>query len=347
MAELSGRASRREERSLFGPIVLIAIGVYFLLHQLDLVTGLHWWTALQLWPLLLIFGGLNIIAQQVRYPYGLILSGLVGLSAVAVFGYVLLFGVENTFLGSLSVSPQGEFKMEQVAFPAGDVDTATVHLNIAPPGARVFALEDSNNLIEGTIYHHGRLLFDTETGDGQAVVTLATKDNDFWFFGPGNWDGLGGENRWQIGLNPNVPLALALDVNAGLATLDLSRLTLNSLAVTVNASDADLLLPDGDYSLELDVNAGSLEATLPKQGDHSFQIEVNGGSLVMALPDSAAARIEVHRSLGSFNLESDRFRQISQDGSEEIWETAGYANARNQIILRINVSAGSVNVQES
>jgi hypothetical protein len=69
-------------------------GVYFLLRNLGIVSDLNWGVAFQLWPLLLIFLGINIIVQQVRRPFGTILSGLVSLTAVTLFGAILLFGVE-------------------------------------------------------------------------------------------------------------------------------------------------------------------------------------------------------------------------------------------------------------
>lgn len=87
--------SRRERRhtSLFGPIALIAIGLFFLLNRLNPISDLYWLDVLRLWPLLLVFLGLNVLALQAPRPYDSLFSGGIALAAVVVFGFVLLHGL--------------------------------------------------------------------------------------------------------------------------------------------------------------------------------------------------------------------------------------------------------------
>ena len=85
-------AKPRSSRSLFSPIVLIAAGVFFLLDNLGVTGGLDWRTALAYWPLALIFIGVNVLVVQIRPPIGSLLSALVAVVAVAIFGFVLLRG---------------------------------------------------------------------------------------------------------------------------------------------------------------------------------------------------------------------------------------------------------------
>jgi hypothetical protein len=82
--------------SLFGPIALIAIGLFFLFNRFNLLTDLYWLDVLRLWPLLLVFLGLNVLALQAPRPYTSLFSGLISLAAVLVFGYVLLNGLAGT-----------------------------------------------------------------------------------------------------------------------------------------------------------------------------------------------------------------------------------------------------------
>ena len=86
---------------------------------MGIVSDLNWGVAFQLWPLLLIFLGINIIVQQVRRPLGTILSGLVGLTAVALFGAVLLFGVELPFLSRFNLQTTAEYREETISVSAG------------------------------------------------------------------------------------------------------------------------------------------------------------------------------------------------------------------------------------
>ena len=58
-------------------------------------------------------------------------------------------------------------------------------------------------------------------------------------------------------------------------------------------------------------------------------------------------RIEVNGGAGSFSLNEDRFRQVSGDERDEgVWETAGYDEDRDGLDLFIDVSAGSVRIED-
>lgn len=345
MSELAGVPERRQP-SLFGPIVLIAIGVYFLLSNLDIVSGrLHWFEVLRLWPLMLIFLGVNIIAQQAPRPFGMLLSGLVALIAVFFFGFVLMFGLEGTALSRLGRIGAGEWQMEAIAFAADNVETAVVDIQTGPPGAHLFALEDSPNLIEGNVSYQDELRFDTNLSRGEATVNLALGDRENTFFFPGRWGS--DRERWQVGLNAAVPMALSLQANAGTADFDLHALTLEHLTVAVNAGEVELYMPGGNYDGRYQVNAGSVEATLPRDGRHTFELEVNAGSITLYLPESVEARVEVNQAMGSFNPSVPSLRRVSQNGREGgVWETAGYDDAADRVTLIVDISMGSVSVQQ-
>jgi hypothetical protein len=198
MSQLAGAPERRHQPSLFGPIVLVAIGLYFLLSNLDVISvNLHWFDLLRLWPLMLIFLGVNIIAQQAPRPLGALLSGLVALIAVLFFGYVLFFGLEGTALNRLGSIGAGEWQTEAIAFSANNVESAVIDIQTGPPGAHLYALDDSRNLIDGTVYYQDNLRFDTNLSGGEARVNLALRDGDNTFLFPGSW---GSETeQWQVG----------------------------------------------------------------------------------------------------------------------------------------------------
>jgi hypothetical protein len=344
MATISTDGEERRSRSLFGPIVLVAIGAYFLLNKLGLVEGLHWWSVLRFWPLFLVFLGLNIIAQQAPRPFGPLLSAVVALAAVTVFGYLLFFGADG-IRGNRWGLFSGDFQTEAISFPAGDLARAAVHITTVPPGVDVEALDGRDELIAGTVTYQGDLVFETDRRGDEATVTLKSEGSDGWFFNPANWGEPREGERWQIGLNRHVPLELTLDVNAGIGDVDLSQLQLAALALTTNAGGAEVMLPGGNYDGQVTVNAGSLTLTLPGQGRQSFDMSVNAGSLSLVLPTSIEARIEGHSSLGDLNIDDDRFELVSDEDGREVWQTAGYQGATDRIDLSIEISAGSANVK--
>jgi hypothetical protein len=344
MSQLSG-GERRQQPSLFGPIVLIAIGLYFLLSNLNLISGLHWWDVLRLWPLLLIFLGLNILAQQAPRPYGTLLSALVALVAVGVLGIVLVVGLDRAGPGWFDRIGQSEWQTQPIAFTADDVQTAAIDIQVGPPGVDVEALTDSRNLIEGTVTYADDLLFDTQVAGGRATVDIAPRGAGNWFFVPRRWPNFDGAERWQLGLSPRVPMALSLSSDAGSSRLDLRDLTLSELTAAANAGVVALLLPGGDYDATLAVNAAAAEITLPEDGRHTIELSVNAGSATLTLPAAMAARVEVNQSLSTFSAENSGLRRLSGDGDKEVWVTAGYAAADDRIDLLVDISVGSVAIQ--
>ncbi len=163
---------RRGSRSAFAPIVLIAAGVFFLLDNLGVVSNLNWDAALRFWPLALIFLGLNVLVVQLPRPVGTILSALVALAAVAVFGWLLLSGPPNDFLRSLGVAAPRELQAETFALTPGAAETAAITLNMGNYPARVEA-GSADNVVSGTIWTStGVDMKPSSEGDDRVEVTV-------------------------------------------------------------------------------------------------------------------------------------------------------------------------------
>ncbi|NJN54247.1 MAG: hypothetical protein HC804_05485 [Anaerolineae bacterium] len=203
MSELTHE--KRHDRSLFGPIVLIAIGLFLLLNQVNPFVDLHWLDVLRLWPLMLVFLGLNILVLQAPRPYSAFLSGLIAIIAVLVFGYVLLYGLGGTWWGNRSSQAIGDWQTNTIHYAAPGVETAVFDITIGPPGADLYALEDSRNLIEGVVFYQDDYLFETDTNGREATVALAPNESsESWVFWPNYWREYGEANRWEVGISPRV-----------------------------------------------------------------------------------------------------------------------------------------------
>lgn len=328
-----------ERPSLFGPIILIAIGLFFLFNRMNIITDLHWGDVLRLWPLFLIFLGLNILVQQAPRPFGTLLSGLVALLAVAIFGYILVVGVRGSLFGDTFT---GDWQTQEITFPAAGLTSAVIDIEIGPPGADMFALEDSGDLIAGTVTYSSGLLFDKRSTNNRATVTLAPRNTGTWVWEPGQWDTLQEEARWELGLNPNVPMSLDLSAVAGSSLLDLRQLLLEDLSLNISAGDITLFLPDGDYDVDMETNAASTTMTFPQAGQHTVELRVNAGSVTIDLPEGMELRVETEQALGSFDNDTDRLQRV---GSTDVWETPGYDDSDNRIDLSLNIAVGSVTIR--
>jgi hypothetical protein len=343
---------RRRRPSFFGPIVLIAIGVFFLLYNLNVISGVNvnWVMLVRLWPLWLIFIGVNVIVRQIPGAVGSFLSALVGVAAVVVFGYVLLFAEDSALLNRLRVSSNMAVKTEAVEYGAEGVDSAAIDINLSAAGADLYALEDSGQLIEGTVSYTGELIFNTSVSGSRANIDLDTtsaSNEGFFFLDPSNWVGLEERDRWRIGLSPDVETELRVDIGSGSADLDLSELLLNRLNLDGGSGRLTLSLPGGDYDVNYDAGSGSTQMSLPQDGHQEINVQGGSGSLTFNLPAAMEARVEVNGGSGSFSVDRNQLTQVSGDQNDEgVWETAGYDDAPDRVNLIIDIGSGSVRIRQ-
>ncbi len=343
------RPRRRGSPSLFGPIVLIAIGGFFLLVNLGIIQdySFNWTGVLQLWPLFLILIGLNIIVKQAPQPLGGLLSAFVGLVAIGIFGYVLLFGEDNATLNRFGISNNPtEYQTEQIDYAPEDVETAVIKIDFGAAGGDVSSLVGSSSLIAGQVSYLGDLVFDTSTSGNHAEVFLTEKNEGWAWLNPANWDFGEQSTRWDLGINPTVETELRLDSGAGSVNYDLAGLSLSYLNIDGSAGSANVTLPNGVYDVDYDQGAGSLKMTLPENGRQTVDIDGGAGSITLYLPAEMAAQIEIDSGAGSFNP-GPRFTQVSGDDKNEgIWETEDYDNADDRVQLIVDIGAGSVTIRE-
>ena len=343
MDDLHESRQRKNGRSLFGPVFLIGLGVYFLLRNLGIVSDLNWGVAFQLWPLLLIFLGINIIVQQVRRPFGTALSGLVSLVAVAIFGAVLLFGVEVPFLSRFNLQSSVEYRQESVAVSGDGVKTAVVSLDLGSLGADVTGLDSGQNVLEGTLAVAGEVDLRQNVQGSEANISLSENSSSFWW---GSWVTNELQEPWQIGLSRTVPLDLTVDVGSGQTDLELGSLLLSDLYVDFGSGAINLQLPGGDYDIRLDGGSGKLVTTLPQNGRHELELDGGSGAIHLFLPPNMAARIELDGGSGRVSLD-DRFVQISGDDEDGVWETPNYnSDGANSILIFIDGGSAAISIEQ-
>ena len=294
--------------SLFWPIILIGVGIIFLLNNAGLIRGNPWALIGQLWPVLLIVIGLDILFGR-RSATGSILGAVM---ALIVVGGVIWLLVAQPNLPGLSFG--GNLKQDQINSPLGSIQSASVTVNFSTGDNRLYPLGDSNQLIEGDIRHYGDLDFvASQTGD-RGNVRLDTR-------GAINIVGFQTQERWDVGLNTRPTYDLDVKLGAGQADLDLSRFKLSSGTI--------------------DVGAGSASVALPSSGRFTLRVSGGVGSLTIRAPREVALRAEVNTGIGTFNAGS-RLRSIG----DHTYETAGFGSADNAITLVLDIGVGTVTVQD-
>lgn len=338
----SATISQRRSRSVFLPVLLIGGGILLLLSNMGMISGLGWSAVFSLWPLFLIFIGLDVIGRQASPPTGTLLSGVIALAAVALFGYVLFSG--NPLFGLGVGQGANELRLETFELPVEGVETAEITIDLGNSSAEINALPDNNNLIAGSIYTAGDLVFDTEVEDGRAEVTVGD-ENTAWLLNPALWFQDQAEQTWQFSLNERLPTDLRIDVGNGSGTAELDQLTLTSLTVDGGNGSFRATLPPGSYEAVVDGGNGSMDLTLPGSGEQSMRIDSGNGSIDLFLPANVEARVEFDEGNGSVNVDV-RFSLVSGDEEEGVYETAGYADTTDRVTMDLETGNGSVSISQ-
>jgi hypothetical protein len=294
--------------SLIGPLILITIGVLFLLANLGYLPLSFWEIAYRYWPLILILIGLEIIIGR---------HSLIGGLVVLVLWFALIAGVLW-----LSAAQGGTFAStaalaDPIHQPLDDIKSATIDLNIGVAAAKVTALgTDTADLIKGTFRH---------TDGVQAVKTYAVVGGDgrltLRASGTAPWLTFGaGEARWDLALNPTIPIALRINGGVGRADFDLSALTIT----TVN----------------VDTGVGTVHINAPQSGSVMMQLNGGVGNLRVTIPSGVAARVRVDKGIGSMRVDETRFPK-SGNG----YQSAEFAGATNKMDIQVDGGVGQIEIR--
>lgn len=313
--------NHRRRPSLLWPLLLIGVGVILLLSNLGVLPQNAFSILWRFWPLMLVMIGLDILLGRRSTAGSIIVSLLALLLMGGIICFMLLSRNGPSVLESVdTVSRQDA----PVRAPLLDYETATITIDWASAPASLYALSDSNQLIDGRISYIGQLIFDIESNGSHADINLDTRASGFIF--PANSSDRAG--RWEIGLHPDVQYDLVLDASSGSADYDLSQLQINSLII--------------------DASSGPLTIALPETGKIEAVIDGGSGLIIIRLPNSLEAQIALDKGSGAF-IPSQRFSRNNagadnRDG-DEIWVTESFQQAENYVILKIDQGSGAVRVE--
>lgn len=365
------RREHRDDRSLFWPIVLIGIGVIWLLSNLGVIGAVNFGILLRLWPLVLIVIGLDLLFGR-RWPA---LSALIGLATVALVVALLLFapqlGLNASAPATLFGLPivtgidESDIRTDRYTEPLADATSAEVMLDLHAGRTTIRSLDDSDALIDAELTHYGEIDFRV-SGDRAKTVRLGQRSEIR--FGPFTTNG--SRLMWDIGLTPEIPLDLSIDVGSGPTDADLSRLRLQSLDIDGGSGPLDLTLPEGatDYRAFLDggsgpitmlvpegavlsdltIEAGSGPLTIAVEAGARLQSAIDAGSgpLTVDVPGQAGVRVRVTSSgSGSFRVPSEYRRTETGRDDTGTWESPNYQSATQRIDLQFNLGSGRVEVR--
>lgn len=301
----------KQRGSIFGPVLLIGLGILLLLSNIGLISMNVWELLFRFWPVLLIAIGLDVLFGRRR-----------GIGAIIAL-VVLLLVVAGSFWG-------GPLGGNITAAGAGETRTIAQHLDGATaaevriaPGVsqlyiRALPAGADDMLIQGTVQplRNERLEESASERGDTAIYSLRTAATGaslpFW--------NTRNQGRWDLQLNAETSLDLNVDAGVGQATLDLAQLNLAALNV--------------------DIGVGSTEITLPDRGSFTGNISGGVGQLTLVVPDTLPIRIRASAGLGSVDVQGD----FTRDG--KVYTSSGYASADQPVEMEISGGVGEIEIRQ-
>ena len=324
-------SSQPRYRSLFWPMILIGVGLVWFLANMNVIPNFNPLALLNLWPLLLIALGLDLLFGRKSPLVGL----LIGLGTIGA-GVAILLAAPNMTGNTQAIT-------ERFTDPLAGATSAVIDINSSSQPISIHSLSDSANLFESVIGHTGTIDFQT-SGTSERHISLRRRSpNIQFFFGVPTLT-----LRWEIMLNSGLPIQLNLDSGSGPVEMDLADLQLSGLNVDGGSGSVTIDLPGSTTAYVVDYRggSGSLSLTLPSSSDVTVTLDGGSGSLSLHLPGNSAVRLDVRDSgSGSVNMPGG-MQRVSGSGETGVWETSDYANAAHKItIIATDLGSGSLNIR--
>ena len=295
----------RRRNQVILPLILIVAGILVLAANLGWLAWGSLWNVLDLWPVLLIAIGADLLTGG-RFRWIIVVLTIVVL-ALAMTGRVPWLGT-----GSMS----GPAEVHEVSIPLEDADRADIRLRVGVSELEVSAGDD--DLIEGTVRTGPNETFTQEVdrqGD-TAVVVLASEQR-----GIGNIRGNIGRG-WNLELAEDVPMDLAVSTGVGRSQLDLRELIVTDLRVDAGVGEVTATLPE------------------PREGSYSASFDTGVGATTVRVPDDVPVRIAIDRGLGAVTARGG-FESLGGD----VYESPGYDDADERITITIDGGVGAITIE--
>ena len=329
--------NRKPYRSFFWPVILLGAGVIWLLVNLGILPATNLWILLRLWPVLIILAGLDVLfARRLS-----LLGALLALLLLGGVIFILLNG------GQLNLEGTPEPQVESLSAPLADAESAHFDLDLSTQKTTIYALEDSDNLVEAEIGHYGQLDFRV-TVEQEKWITL---QQEGFISLPSIFLPKDGDLIWDIGLNPKVPFDLKVDASTGETQMDLSDVSLSKLRYDASTGASKIHLPEtiDRYEVFIGGSTGAIDLVLPEDGNITLRIDGSTGRITLEIPEGAEVRIEVISGGTGNIILPDWISKVggARDRDEGIYISEGVDVDNPQISIIVeDISTGNIVINE-
>ncbi len=272
-------ASPRRTPSIAFPLVLITLGIVFLLANAGYMTGLSWRQVAQLWPVLFVLLGVDLLIR----PRSMLAAVV---AEVAIIGAVLFYLVAAPGLtfGTNALST-GAFTSQESVVREG---AGALSLTLAYGAGDLTLKGGSGDLVTVKSTREDIDLQRVGRSAASAVVDVRSVVPDMPFDGTAR--------AWDVAVPSDIPVGMTLNLGAGDFDIDLSNVKLTHLTLNNGASDLRLALPkpSGNVPITISTGASSLDLSIPAGIEYSVRV-TGAVNTVSGLQESSAYTSAVDR----------------------------------------------------
>jgi hypothetical protein len=324
----------KKPRSLFFPLLLVAVGIFLLLTNLGYVKESSWDLLRTYWPLIFVAGGLDSLYRRDGWVGPLVSIGLGTVLVLGNLGYlpwggwnllwrlwpvlIIAWGLDVAFghnrsiwstvgrvaLGfllvggilwlSLSSPFNAGIKTETIAQPIGASSPYNISLQNNVGEITLSGDAPEDKLISGTVSIPGNLNLDTYSSDPDEAAGFYSLSSTGMVVWPTNSE----QAPWNLKINSYNPILLTTEMAVGNMVLDLS----------------DTMVEDVNTQMAV----GQTYVTFPDSGNVSGDIEGAVGETVLRFHKGTQVVIHYSGGLTAINLDDGFSRsgdEISSDFS--------------------------------
>jgi len=287
--------SPRRTPSIAFPLVLIALGIVFLLANAGFLTGLSWRHVAQLWPVLFVLLGVDLLLRP-RSMFAAVIA------EVAIIGAALLYLAAAPTLPGATGTGAGTFTSQESVLRTG---ASSLSLTLGYGAGDLTVRAGATDLLMPNLVlvKSTREDIDLEwnvRGNGSAVVDVTSRGPDF---------AVGAADRaWDVTLPSDMPVGMTLNLGAGDFDIDLSSVMLTRATINNGASSLQLALPKPSGNVPITVSTGASSVDLRIPAGVEYQVRVTGALNSISGPQessgysSAADRLTITISSGASSI---------------------------------------------
>jgi hypothetical protein len=313
-------APGRRGSALVFPLLLVVVGIILLLNNLGIIPWAIWIALADLWPVVLILVGIELLIARRAPRVGGAIAAIVLVATFALAGWL-------TLTQNQQVISTGPLQNQTVSVPRENATTGQVSLKF-PVGVLTVAAQPASgtpgpDLIEASAALPPGLHLSTHVGPpGDVAGADLTVDGNgnVWPFGSPF-----GKNPMSLDarLTPAVPLTIDSEVGAGQSTFDLSNLLVRSFTLKSGAGQVTIDLPRAAGQSIVDLQSGAGEVTI-------------------VAPPGVGVYLHTKNGLGLAGVQvpPGRYEKVA-DGLQ----SSDYATAENRVDVTLHLGIGQVDVR--